>query len=491
MSYVDNIPGYLLGDINQALRNAFPSKSKLQMMVQFQFSQNLDDIALGEDLTEIIYKLVQYFHQQKKLEKLISKSLNVNDGNSALKEVLNKFRITIDLFKILQSLENKSFEKIQRAYKACFSESFFDDWEDEVPDTVNELLQNIEDLPHPRYDEKLSQFVAYLLNNKNIPQTYVNQLKQWGNQYINDFEQLLVTQNNQNQVNQKAKSEIQPYLLVKLNLSQQSQKQYQNQYLVSSWFITDASNYNYLNSNDNCKYLKNFIVEEDSEKSLFTLEDIPKLLESFLSQQIKYLKEYHAKPIVIFFLPRKLLNEEIEKILPNQDDDDLPIPIGSEYCLMFRSVKRLDKKYRHKDNWLRKWKKYKDNSEGICSRNFICSNSETWQDLFSCLEEDNAFAVKLNQTPCDDIFKVIDRTAIPITLWLRKNEFESRESNTIQDDFNRLLDCKINELPHQVKQLRLQAFPKTGKHEHIGHHLTFLWEDPYLIPPQIDYTSPN
>lgn len=114
MSYV-NVPGYLLGDINQALRNAFPSKSKLQMMVQFQFSQNLDDIALGEDLTEIIYKLVQYFHKQNKLQKLIYKAFKENRRNPELKAIVKKFCITISLFQILQPLEEEYIEQMQQA----------------------------------------------------------------------------------------------------------------------------------------------------------------------------------------------------------------------------------------------------------------------------------------------------------------------------------------------------------------------------------------
>lgn len=476
-----NVPGYLLSDINQALSSAFPSKSKLQMMVQFQFSKNLDDIALGEDLSEIIYKLVQYFHEQNKLKKLIDKALKANDGNAGLKEVVKKFRITISLFQILQPLEVKYFEQMQRAYKACFSESFFYDWENEIPDTVNELLENMEDLPNPKYDEKLSQFVLCLLSDKDIPQISVNQLKQWGNQYINNFEQFLAKDSSQSQVKQEAISEIQPYLIVKLNTSQT----YQNQYLVSSWLISDANNYNYKNNPDNCKFLKNIIDEEEPKKTAFTLEDIPKLLQSFLSQQIKYLQEYHAaRPIFIFFLPRKLLNEEIDKILPNQDGDDLRIPIGCEYCLILRSVKRLEKTYSSRGDWLRKWKEINNNLEVICSEIFTYSDFETWQDLFSYLEEDNAVAVRLNQIPYDDIFKVIDRTAAPITVWLRKNNFESK---TIQDNFELLLKCKINELPHQVKQLRLQSLRETGKQEHIGHHIALLWEDPYLRPPHMEY----
>ena len=487
MSDVD-ITGCFRKEIRDALVSAFPSETKLKIMVDFQLDINFGAIDGGENLEELAYGLVKYCESQGKLDKLIRGARKENDGNNLLKEVEERF-ITIKLIQILQPLEDKYIKEIKEAYQACDFDDF-NDWKEDL-NTLNEILQNIKYLSDKNYKEKLSQFVANLLNIKSIPKinTKQKQLKEWGNKYGSNFDKLLTKNCSQNQINQEAISKIQPYLLVKLNMSEG----YQNQYQVSSWLITDANNYDYEKNPDNCTPLKNILNEKESETNVFTLEDIPKLLESFLNQRIKYLKEYHVKPIVIFFLPRKLLNEEIEKILPNQDDDDLPIPIGSEYCLMFRSVERLGKRYRNRDNWLRKWKKYKDNSEEICSTSFICSNCERWQYLFSRLEEDNVFAVRLNQTPYDDIFKVIDRTAIPITVWLRKNEFESFASQTIRDNFDKLLKCKINKLPQEIKKLRSQAFgeidPETDTQEHIGHHLAFLWEDPYLIPPQIEYTN--
>ncbi|MDJ0903456.1 MAG: effector-associated domain EAD1-containing protein [Xenococcus sp. MO_188.B8] len=521
-----NVPGYLIHNIELALRRAFPDKTELKMMLRHQFNQNLPALADGKNLKEITFNLVDYFRKKNQLEQLINKACQENKDNPELQEVARKLPITTSLFQILQALEKKYIQEMQRAYKVCCSENSWDDYEDNTPDSLNEIFKRINDIPQKEnHEEPIVQFVVVLLENENILNLQGKKLKEWGHKYGNNFDKILA-KNCKLLENKEPISEIQPYLLVKLKLSQQSPKQPQNQYIVSSWLITDTSNYDYLKSNENCKYLKNILNKKESEKSIFTLEEVPKLLESFLSQRIQYLKKYHAKPIVILFLPHKLLNDEIEKI-PIQDDDDLAIPIGSEYCVVFRSVKRLDKQYSHGDNWLRKWKRIEDNAEVISSTHFTCSNCEKWEELFSDLEEDNAVAVKLNKIPCDDIFKIIDRTAVPITLWLRKNDFESSEMKTIQDDFDKLLKCKINELPHQVKQLRLKAFSKTDKvisgkehnigvgahrnapvinlikktlykffkkspkQEHIGNYLALLWEDPNLRPPEINYTSPN
>jgi len=481
-----NTPGYLLKQIEEALRRAFPSKTKLEMMLQHQFSTNLEDVARGEDLTEIVYKLVQYFQGQNKLERLIQKALEENSGSVELQKIARKFKITTNLFKILLPLQENYIKQLQQTYKACCTDNLLNDWKAEIPDSLEEILENLEDIPQQNYNEiPIIQFVARLVEAGNIPEQSANILRRWGEENANNFYELLTEISSQHTSYQQ-REDRQPYLIVKLDSSQQYHQKSQQNYLVSAWFIADTKNYDYLQNHETCKFLENAQDDGEFEESLFSIEDVPKLLEFFLNQLTHDSTESYRQPIIVFFLPHQLLNHEIEKF-EIQDDDDLPIPIGSEYCVIFRSVKRL-KKYRRREKWLKKWKTIKDSCEMICSHKFASSNLENWEELYSYLEQIDGLALKLNQTPCDDILKVIDRTGIPITLWLRKNDFAQIN---LQGELDKLLDCKINELPEKVKQQRLQAFPKGGKKEHIGHHLALLWEDPYLLPPQIEYTTPS
>lgn len=66
---------------------------------------------------------------------------------------------------------------------------------------------------------------------------------------------------------------------------------------------------------------------------------------------------------------------------------------------------------------------------------------------------------------------------------MRKNDFENADQ--IKKDFKELHAYKIRDLPMGVKALRLNA---DDTQEHIGHHIALLWEDPYLRPPQMEYT---
>ncbi|NET85709.1 MAG: hypothetical protein F6J94_28585 [Moorea sp. SIO1F2] len=480
-----NPPGYLLAQIESALCSAFPSKTKLEMMLRHQFSINLEEMARGEDFTEIVYKVVHLFQASNRLAKLINKALKDNPENPELKAIKEKFQITTSLVNILLPLEKNLIKQMQQAYQACCPDELLDDWEDELPDSLAEILESFEDIPEPTDDEKLIvKFVDRLLETGDIPKPKAEQLKQWIKENANNPSDLLPQSSSHSQNYQQQNLDAQPYLLIKLDSSKQYHRQRQPNYLVSAWFIPDISNYDYLRNHQKCKFLETPTADVESEQDVFSLEELPKLIEFFLEQLIQYSREYYGKPRIAFFLPYKLLNYEIEKIkIP--DNYDLIIPLGIEYSVILRSLKRF-KNYRHQGKWLKKWTQIQDNSQTICLSNFALSNFDSWQELYVDLEEREAIAVKLHQPPCEQILKVIDRTAIPVTLWLRKNDFTTINC---QDELEQLLNCKINELPEKVKQQRLEAFGKGNKEEHIGHHLALLWEDPYLLPPQIDYTT--
>lgn len=473
-----NTPGYLLANIESALCSAFPSEIKLAMMLRHQFSINLAKVASRGDLTEIVYKVVLDFEARNRLGNLLDGALNENPDNPDLNAIKEKFEITTSLVNLLLPLEENIIEPIQQAYKACCP-NHFDDWKDELPDSLYEILKNLdlEDKAQITDNEKpIVNFVARLLKNGDIPDKTADELRQW---LYKNFNKIPLPQ---------PKLDRQPYLLVKVDSSKQYHQQRQPNYLVSAWFIPDISNYDYLGNHQHCKFLETPPDDGGSEQDVFSLEDLPKLIEFFLNQLTQYDREYYGQPILVFLLPYQLLNHELERI-EIQDDDDLPIPLGSEYCVIFRSVKRL-KEYRHKGKWLNKWTQIQDNCE-TCLTEFAFSNFESWQELYSHLEKTNAIGVILNHPPCEEILKAIDRAAIPVAVWLRNNDFQTINC---QEQLEQLLNCKINQLPEMVQQQRLQAFGEGNQQEHIGHHLALLWEDPYLIPTQvidnINYTTP-
>ena len=180
-------PGYLVKKINEALCSAFPDKNKLAMMVRYKLNINLNKVASGGNLEEIVYQLIEYSEASHQLEKLIDGALKQNPNNVHLKAIKKEFEITTSLVKILGNLEKNLINQMQQAYRDCCP-----DWiKYKIPDTFYEKLANLDKIYQPTNDEKLIvKFVDRLLVNANIPNSEVEQLKQWLERNANNVSDL-------------------------------------------------------------------------------------------------------------------------------------------------------------------------------------------------------------------------------------------------------------------------------------------------------------
>ncbi|MGI2908755.1 effector-associated domain EAD1-containing protein [Tolypothrix sp. VBCCA 56010] len=472
------LDGSLLKEIEAALRDAFPEKTKLEMMLLYEFQINLDDIALGDNYTEIVFKVVKYFKSKDSLAKLINKASEENDGNLQLQSVAKKINAITSLIQILVPLEKDFINQMKQVYLACSSDSLRKDWEDESPDTLKEILANLKDTPQGKAPENpLIQFVARLSEDAEIPELAAISLNKWGKQNANNFSELL-TQIRNAEITRNEQAIVQTYLIVLLNPS----KQHQNKrYFVSAWFIPNGGNDKF-----NCQTGEGYkILEiEQQEQETFSLEEIPCLIEDFLDQITPHLTDFSSLPAIEIFLPYELLSEPIDTWIIQQEE--LPISIGSLYKVIVRSSRRLRKDYPYRNIWVQKWKTLKNLTENAYSKCCTSSECHSWQELFSRLNQDGTIALKLMKPPSNDFLKVMNQTAIPVALWIRQ---ELQNLNFLVE-LDQLLQCLITELPERVKQKRLDDFPDKSK-QSIGHHLSLLWENPYILPPQIEYTTPS
>ncbi|NEQ82154.1 MAG: formylglycine-generating enzyme family protein [Moorea sp. SIO2I5] len=149
-------------------------------MVRYALNINLNQVASGGDLEEIVDKLIKYFEASNELEKLIDGALKQNQNNVQLKAVKKEFEITTSLVKILIPVEKKLINQMQRAYRYCCP-----DWrKSKIPETFYEILANLDERHQQNDDEKLIvKFVDFLLENllvnRNISNSKAEQLKQW------------------------------------------------------------------------------------------------------------------------------------------------------------------------------------------------------------------------------------------------------------------------------------------------------------------------
>ncbi|NEQ67895.1 MAG: hypothetical protein F6K21_20805, partial [Symploca sp. SIO2D2] len=216
-----------------------------------------------------------------------------------------------------------------------------------------------------------------------------------------------------------------------------------------------------------------------------TADEIQELLKVFLKEiGIKYI---WRQLTVELFLPLTLMNQAVDtwKI-----DDGLgfPIPIGCEYQVLVRSAERLLPTYRrYQGCWQEKWDFLQQLMHGSACNAFVSADGQDLRLLFFELSKKNIIGLKLVAAPPSigkgSVFAVILKAATPVALWLR----ESLSLNCQEQIDKLVVGCCMPELPEEVKNKRLMAFtcpPNT----HIGHHLSLLWENPYRLPPSIDYS---
>lgn len=325
---------------------------------------------------------------------------------------------------------------------------------------------------------RTEQFVARFLvdvENKLHPEEF-NKLKEWGEQSFENFSELLLRKDEKK--TSKEQENIPNHLIIYLDSSKQQKKRY----FVSAWFIPDGANekFNHL-TGEGYKFLE----IEEQEQETFTLEQIPSLLEDYLDKITPYLTDFSSQPTIEVFLPYELLNEPIDTWIIQQEEE-LPISIGSLYKVILRSSRRLRKEYPHRNVWVQKWKTLKELTENACSKCCTSGDCHSWKELFSILNQETAIALKLLKPPSNNFFKVMNQTAIPVALWLRQELQNSHH----QVELDELLICSITELPERVKRKRSDDFPYDYE-QRIGHHLSLLWENPHILPPQIEYTTPS
>ncbi len=462
LSFILN--GSILKEIEVALLDAFPNPVKLKRML-FYNDFNLNEFALGDDYTEIVFKVVQHFYSINSLAELIDKAREENDGNPKLQEVANKINAFTSLIKILIPLEKDCINQMKQAYFACYPENYDQDLEHPT-ETLKQILANLNDLPQGNAPESpIVQFVARF-SQAEIPEDAANNLQKWGKQNANNFLALL-TQIQNDRVSIKEQQKLPTYLIILLDTS----KQHRNQrYFVSAWFIPDGRKDKFdFRTGKGYKFLEIQEQEEDT----FKLKEIPSVVEEFIKQiNHKYMTDYSDSPIIMFFLPFKLLNEPIDSWRIGK------FPLGSLYDVVIRSCGRL-KNYGFRGVWIDKWQIIQQKS----SNTFI---SHDCQKLFSELKKIDTIGFKSVLPPEQKIIEYLDNTATPVAIWLRNGH----KNINSQAELDALLECAIARLPQIVTQKRAETLDIVDREIHIGHHLALLWEDPYLLPTQIEYTTP-
>lgn len=402
---------------------------------------------------------------QKKLErqlKAIEKKMQ--ETEQELNSLLQSEITSHPLVQILSPNADSTIIFIKRAYQACCPQGFT-----QQPDTVEGILEILQDIRDNAQFAPIERFVGHLVVDSNVPQHLVNTLQEWGRENIQQFDKLL---NDIKQVFSEKSLISDSYLLVKIKPSGKKSKS--NQFQLSAWLIPDVKNY----QPEMEQGYKQLYVS-DSLDDTFTLDELPEILDSLLEQS----DDYPLRNLTLeFFLPYELLSHPIDRWI--KEEYGYQESIGKKYRVSVRAYERLDKKYRSKNEflWREKWQKVKQVCK--CRETFVFSQNHNLETLRNLLDE--AVGLLLTKFPestkKDSIFSVLLITATPVAICLRQelNTVETQDENLI--DF---LECCILELPESVRKKRLDA--PQNKDDHIGHHLSLVWEDPERLTPDAEY----
>jgi len=136
--------------------------------------------------------------------------------------------------------------------------------------------------------------------------------------------------------------------------------------------------------------------------------------------------------------------------------------------------------------WQQKWITLQKIIKETVISTFVLWDDDDLKRLLFELNKENTIGIKLQKTPLQtgkgSVFAVILSTATPVALWLRC-DLPSKYNQQLDG----LLRCCIEQLTKTVAEKRREAIPEP-EDSHIGHHLSLLWEDPYRLPPSIDYS---
>lgn len=79
--------------ITDALIDAFPNKASLEQMLSFELDKNLDSIAGGSSLQDIVFNLIKTSKAENWIEDLIKAARRSNSGNSSLKAIAEELLV--------------------------------------------------------------------------------------------------------------------------------------------------------------------------------------------------------------------------------------------------------------------------------------------------------------------------------------------------------------------------------------------------------------
>ncbi len=334
------------------------------------------------------------------------------------------------------------------------------------------------------------EFIAHVVYQTSEP-FLSNDLNQWGAQHRAGINWLQLHTQIQGVQNKRLEN-AQPAILVTIVRSDEASTQAQEgetHYQTNAWLIEDIETYRSQKTG-----YHSLLASDCPEAAPCLLENllqkITDLLNHFLVEQRRVCEYCQNYPQVHVFLPLELMHLGVDVWLLNSVTNRRPEYLGHDHVVVIRCANRYDRNYRKGPSWLNLWKRHQNLLEESATDVFVLGHDKDLDELMDILEgavqpDSKVVGLRVNQAPLNIeelCYELLD-SGLPLAIWPRCDNLLTLSPKT---ELSNLLDaCCLNQLPATVQGKRYETRKKKNSPDcHIGHHLSLLWDDPYLVPPK-------
>jgi hypothetical protein len=271
------------------------------------------------------------------------------------------------------------------------------------------------------------------------------------------------------------------YLLIELK-PESSTIDKSEKFSIATWLAIPESttSYEYKNLRETFELERTYTQAEIEEKFSNLIEECNKKVDEIKPDQ-------YFKIAIEWILPNNLLSAPID-CWEYQKNEKIGCGVRF-YSVHIRSSQRLHIRYRDCVSlWREKWDFLRTNFQHIDLSHYIfaCQCKSKSEEDFKIVDNEKKIIGINFSTDLQELenvsYEFIIEAGIPLALWSRSKKYNVKHIKSLDQLINPSNDQVLNlkNLPASVKTMRLSA--KKNQPSHLGHHLCFLWENPYNYP---------
>ncbi|MEP0873120.1 hypothetical protein NDA01_25485 [Trichocoleus desertorum AS-A10] len=356
--------------------------------------------------------------------------------------------------------------------------------------TVDAIINELERIaPGQLSYTAREEFIAHVVQKTSSP-PLAHALNQWGDQYRMGIDWLQLHDQIQAIQNNRLEN-AQPAIFITITRCDEDSTQAQEDqpyYRLNAWLIENLETYRSQKTGYQSLLPVNSL---DSAPCLLDelLQRMTRLVNQFLIQQRQVCERCQNYPEIHVFLPLELMYLGADAWLLEPETGRRRECLGHDHVVVIRCANRYDRAYNKGPSWLRLWQRHQSLLEEPADNVFVLGHDYDLDELMDVLDEavqpdSKIVGLRVKHPPVNTeelCYELLD-SGLPLAIWARTSLVNQCHESELS---NLLTTCCLGRLPYTVKGKRHETRRRQNSPDcHIGHHLSLLWDDPYLVPPK-------